>query len=165
MRVLAGIRTAIYMTAFVALWVWLALGVRRYDAAIGVAVPVWATWLGLALMVVGVAVALACAGFFAARGFGTPAPFDPPREFVATGPYRFVRNPMYIGGVLALGGFGLFERSPSVLLLAAGVAVLVHFFVMIVEEPGLEWRFGDSYRTYTRSVNRWLPRWPRSTGR
>jgi protein-S-isoprenylcysteine O-methyltransferase Ste14 len=165
MRVLAAIRTAIYMTGFVALWVWLALGVHRFDPAIGVAVPDWARWLGSALMVVGCAVGLTCGGFFAARGLGTPAPFDPPREFVATGPYRFVRNPMYIGGLLALGGFGLVERSPSILLLAAGVAILVHFFVVIVEEPGLEWRFGDSYRTYKRSVNRWLPRRPRRTAR
>ena len=72
---------------------------------------------------------------------------------------------MYIAGLLALGGFGLVERSPSVLLMAVGVAVLVHFFVMIVEEPGLVWRFGDAYRTYMRSVNRWLPRRPKTTGR
>ena len=165
MRILAGIRTAIYMTGFVALWVWLALGMRRYDAVIGVEMPEWAPAFGLALMVVGGALGLTCGVFFAARGLGTPAPFDPPREFVAVGPYRYVRNPMYIGGLLALGGFGLMLRSPSVLLMASGVAVLVHFFVMIVEEPGLEWRFGDSYRTYKRSVNRWLPRRPRTAGR
>jgi protein-S-isoprenylcysteine O-methyltransferase Ste14 len=72
---------------------------------------------------------------------------------------------MYIGGLLVLGGLGLALRSPAILLLAFGAAVLVHYFVVIVEEPGLERRFGDSYRTYKRSVNRWLPRWPTVTGR
>ncbi len=165
MRILVGIRTAVYMTGFVVLWGWLALGVRRFDPAIGVEMPEWAPSLGFALMAVGGALALACGGFFAARGLGTPAPFDPPREFVAAGPYRYVRNPMYIGGFLVLGGFGLIERSPSVLLLALGAAVLAHFFVVLVEEPGLLWRFGDAYRTYKRSVNRWLPRLHRHPGK
>jgi protein-S-isoprenylcysteine O-methyltransferase Ste14 len=37
---------------------------------------------------------------------------------------------------------------------------LAHLFVVLVEEPGLEWKFGDSFRTYKRSVRRWLPRLP-----
>jgi protein-S-isoprenylcysteine O-methyltransferase Ste14 len=160
MRILARIRTAIYMTGFVVLWGWLALGVRRYDPVIGFELPEWVPSLGFALMAVGGGLALACGGFFAARGLGTPAPFDPPREFVAVGPYRYVRNPMYIGALLMLGGFGLIERSPSVLLLAAGAAILAHAFVVFVEEPGLERRFGESYREYTRLVRRWLPRLP-----
>ena len=40
-----------------------------------------------------------CIGTFVTKGQGTPAPFDPPREFVASGPYRYVRNPMYIGAL------------------------------------------------------------------
>jgi protein-S-isoprenylcysteine O-methyltransferase Ste14 len=165
MRVLAGIRTAVYMTGFVVLWGWLALGVRRFDPAIGVKMPQWVPALGFAVMAVGGVLALACGFFFATHGRGTPAPFDPPREFVAVGPYRYVRNPMYIGGLLVLGGFGLIERSPSILLLALGGAVLAHLFVVLLEELGLEWKFGDAYRTYKRSVNRWLPRRPRTTGR
>ena len=160
MKVLAGIRTVVYMTGFVVLWGWLALGVRRYDPAFGFEIPDWAPLLGLALMAVGGAVALTCGFFFATHGRGTPAPFDPPREFVAVGPYRYVRNPMYIGAFLVLGGFGLVERSPSVLLLAAAAVVLAHLFVVLVEEPGLESRFGDSFRAYKRSVRRWLPRLP-----
>ena len=157
MRVLAGVRTVIYMTGFVLLWGWLALMVRRLDATLGVVQWGPATALGLALMVVGAGVASLCGVVFAARGKGTPALFDPPREFVATGPYRFVRNPMYVGGLLLLGGFGLALRSRSVLLLTVFGAVLAHLFVVLVEEPGLERRFGDSYRRYRRSVNRWLP--------
>jgi protein-S-isoprenylcysteine O-methyltransferase Ste14 len=164
MRVLAAVRTAIYVTGFVLLWGWLALSVRRYDTASHIVIPAWVTPLGLALTAVGAAVGLSCVFLFATQGRGTPAPFDPPREFVATGPYRFVRNPMYIGGLLVLGGFGLMLRSPCVLLLAVASAVLVHLFVVLVEEPGLEWRFGDRYHKYKRSVHRWVPRRPRTPG-
>lgn len=157
MRVLAGVRTVIYMTGFVLLWGWLALTVRRFDATLGVVHWGPATTLGLALMLVGAGLALLCGVVFAVRGTGTPALFDPPREFVAAGPYRFVRNPMYVGALLLLGGFGLALRSRSVLLLTVFWAVLAHLFVVLVEEPGLERRFGDSYRRYRQSVNRWLP--------
>jgi protein-S-isoprenylcysteine O-methyltransferase Ste14 len=164
-KLLAGIRTAVYMTGFVAVWAWLALAVRRFDRTLGLTLPAWAGVCGIAAIAVGGALGLTCGFLFAARGYGTPAPFDPPREFVVAGPYRYVRNPMYIGGLVTLAGFGLAQRSPAILLLAAGSALLVHLFVVLLEEPQLEWRFGDGYRTYKRSVNRWLPRPVRAAGR
>ena len=57
-------------------------------------IPAWAFPLGLVLALAGGLVALWCIVAFVARGRGTPAPFDPPREFVAAGPYRYVRNPI-----------------------------------------------------------------------
>ena len=158
MKVLAAIRTSVYMTGFVVLWGWLALYVRRFDPAIGVTLPEWVKPLGFAAMAAGAALGLTCAYFFATHGRGTPAPFDAPREFVAVGPYRYVRNPMYIGGSLVLGGLGLALRSPSVLVLMLVALGLAHLFVVLVEEPGLEWKFGDSFCIYKRSVRRWLPR-------
>jgi protein-S-isoprenylcysteine O-methyltransferase Ste14 len=158
MKVLAAIRTVVYMTGFVLLWGWLALDVRQFDPAIGVTLPEWVKPLGFAAMAAGGALALTCAYFFATYGRGTPAPFDAPREFVAVGPYRYVRNPMYIGGSLVLGGFGLVERSPSILVLTLVALGLAHLFVVLVEEPSLEWKFGDGFRIYKRSVRRWLPR-------
>lgn len=158
MKVLAGIRTAVYMTGFVLLWGWLALDVRQFDPAIGFALPEWVVPLGFVFIAAGGALALTCGYFFATHGRGTPAPFDAPREFVAVGPYRYVRNPMYIGGSLVLAGFGMVERSPSILVLTLVALGLAHLFVVLVEEPGLEWKFGDSFRTYKRSIRRWLPR-------
>ena len=157
-NVLVSLRAAAYVTAFVLGWGWLALSVRRFDASLGVVHPAWLQPVGVGLMVVGGALALSCATVFVVRGRGTPAPFDPPREFVAMGPYRYVRNPMYVGGLAVLAGFGLYLRSVSALLLTVLAAVLVQTFVILVEEKGLEARFGDSYRQYKTSVGRWIPR-------
>jgi protein-S-isoprenylcysteine O-methyltransferase Ste14 len=116
--------------------------------------------LGVAAMAAGGVLILTCVGLFASRGRGTPAPFDPPREFVAVGPYRYVRNPMYVGALTLLVGFGLWQRSVSVLLFALLAALIAHLFLVLFEEPDLERRFGDSYVEYKGSVNRWLPRRP-----
>ena len=67
--------------------------------------------VGAALVAAGGSLAVWCVLTFALAGRGTPAPFDPPRRLVASGPYRFVRNPMYIGAALALGGAALFYQS------------------------------------------------------
>ena len=67
---------------------------------------------GLVLLALGGALALWCILTFVVVGKGTPAPFDPPRQLVVRGPYRFVRNPMYIGAGFALLGaaFFIFRR-------------------------------------------------------
>ena len=160
MRWFAALRTVLYMTGFVVLWGWLASLVRRYDAPLGTGLPGWTSPLGWAALACGAALGLMCAFGFAVRGRGTPAPFDPPVEFVADGPYRYVRNPMYVGAMGVLGGYGLIVGSGAVLILAAAAGLLAHAFVVLVEEPSLARRFGDGYRRYTRSVNRWLPRVP-----
>ena len=66
---------------------------------------------GMILGASGAALAIACIFTFVFVGRGTPAPFDPPRRLVVRGPYRLVRNPMYIGAGLALTGAALFYQS------------------------------------------------------
>lgn len=158
LRIFTALRAALYASAFIALWTWLALAVRRYDARLAVALPAWLRPVGLALLVVGGLLALACVAAFVVRGRGTPAPFDPPREFVASGPYRYVRNPMYVGGLTAILGGGLALGSASIVLLALAFFLVMHAFVVFYEEPSLESRFGASYRAYKAAVGRWLPR-------
>jgi protein-S-isoprenylcysteine O-methyltransferase Ste14 len=156
--VFIAFRTLCYMAAFILFFGWLALRVQRWDESLKTPLPEWLTIVGVFLSGLGLLIVFACAGVFVARGRGTPAIFDPPREFVATGPYKFVRNPMYIGGFLLLAGFGFYERSLASLLFAFVVFALFHLYVVFVEEPGLEARFGESYVAYKQSVNRWIPK-------
>jgi protein-S-isoprenylcysteine O-methyltransferase Ste14 len=65
---------------------------------------------------------------------------------------------MSLGGVTLMTGLGLYESSVCILLLAAALFLFLHLLVVYVEEPGLERRFGESYRDYKRSVNRWWPK-------
>lgn len=155
-----GFRSAVYAIGFFAVWYYLAISVRPLDDGIGLTLPKWIFLLGLWVTGLGAILALICVSTFVRRGQGTPAPFDPPRQFVATGPYQYVRNPMYVGGLMVFFGFGMMERSPAIMLLAIVIAVGFHFFVVLVEEPGLEKRFGESYVAYRRRVRRWLPRRP-----
>ena len=151
------LRALLYGGCFVLLWGWLALGVRTYDSKFAFSLPAWTEIIGIAFMTAGGVLAVLCVSVFVTRGRGTPAPFDAPREFVATGPYRYVRNPMYIGGWFVLAGFGMYGLSISILLFSFVWLLLFHLFVILYEEPNLEQRFGRSYLDYKKGVNRWVP--------
>ena len=112
---------------------------------------------GMVVAVAGAAIALWCILSFAVVGRGTPAPFDPPRRLVVRGPYALVRNPMYIGAGLALGGASLFYQSLPLLGYAAAFLLVTHLFVVLYEEPTLKRTFGADYETYCRRVGRWWP--------
>jgi protein-S-isoprenylcysteine O-methyltransferase Ste14 len=154
-----ALRAAIFGTGFIFLWGWVALNLHhRYDITVGIALADWTRALGIALMAAGGTLAFACVATFVTRGEGTPAPFDPPRKFVAVGPYRFVRNPMYIGGFIVLLGFGLYEQSAAILLFTLPWLLSAHLVVALYEEPHLRSTFGAPYDMYCRSVHRWSPR-------
>lgn len=97
---------------------------------------------------------------FVNDGRGTPMPRMPTEAFVATGPYLYVRNPMYIGVVLTILGQAILFLSGWTALYALAVATAFHLFVTLYEEPTLRRRFGDSYERYTETVRRWMPRIP-----
>jgi protein-S-isoprenylcysteine O-methyltransferase Ste14 len=109
------------------------------------------------IMAIGAAILFWCIWDFAAKGRGTLAPVDPPKELVVTGLYRYVRNPMYLGVLLILLGEVAFFRSLALLQYTAIWFIIVNLFVLLYEEPALSGRFGDSYDRYRRTVNRWLP--------
>ena len=107
---------------------------------------------------IGAAIALWCIVTFITVGKGTPAPFDPPRRLVIRGPYRFVRNPMYIGAALALAGAALFYESKPLLAYFCVFLLMCHLFVIVYEEPALRRTFGTDYEEYYYRVKRWQPR-------
>jgi protein-S-isoprenylcysteine O-methyltransferase Ste14 len=137
---------------------------RRFDLALGGPLPAWTDALGLPLLAVGGSVALWCIGTFVVQGHGTPAPFDAPRRFVAAGPYRYARNPMYIGGALLLLGLGLDQSSPAIVLFVPAWWMLCHLLVILYEEPVLRSKFGCDYDAYCQRTPRWIP-WPRPAHR
>jgi protein-S-isoprenylcysteine O-methyltransferase Ste14 len=158
--IFTGLRALAYGIVFVALWTWLALTIRIYDKYLPISLPAWTRIPGIILVSLGGSLALLCLSKFVLQGRGTGAPFDPPRVFVAAGPYRYVRNPMYIGGGMMFVGLGLYEQSISILIFSLIWLLLAHCFVLFIEEPGLEKRFGESYGEYKKSINRWIPGWP-----
>jgi protein-S-isoprenylcysteine O-methyltransferase Ste14 len=115
-------------------------------------------YLAFSLWLVGGIVLLWSFWNFLAQGRGTPAPVDPPKELVATGFYRYVRNPMYVG-VLAviLGHFSWFGYW-NLLIYAMLVFIAFNIFVTYYEEPTLKRKFGASYEDYVKKVPRWIPR-------
>jgi protein-S-isoprenylcysteine O-methyltransferase Ste14 len=154
-RLFAVFRAAIVAPLFIALWMYfLPRWLAGQSAFTDPRPPGWI------VVVIGAAIGLPCVWQFAWRGIGTPAPFDPPRRLVVSGPYRFVRNPMYLGMAVAILGEAIvFPHSQGVLLLELALAaLLVTAFVRFYEEPALRRMFGAEYEAYCSNVRRWVPR-------
>jgi len=151
-------RALIYASLFVGfLFIYLP---ARLLAWTGIALPAAFAWPQLAGLIVGTAgatIALWCVFAFVWIGKGTPAPFDPPRRLVIRGPYRFVRNPMYIGAGLTLAGAALYCGSIFLLLYGCVLLIVTHLVVMFYEEPTLCRSFGAEYQAYCSRVSRWRP--------
>lgn len=114
--------------------------------------------LGVLLVAGGVVLAGWCIVLFARIGRGTLAPWDPTSRLVAVGPYRYTRNPMITGVAATLVGQALFAGSWHLVVWAAVFIAVNQAYFVLVEEPGLEERFGEAYREYKRTVPRWIPR-------
>ena len=95
---------------------------------------------------------------FLREGRGTPAPVDPPKELVAVGFYRYVRNPMYVGILAVIIGHFLWFGYWNLLWYAVLVFLAFNTFVTYYEEPTLKKKFGAAYEDYCKRVPRWIPR-------
>jgi protein-S-isoprenylcysteine O-methyltransferase Ste14 len=110
---------------------------------------------------VGGALVLAGLGLSAAvmRSFGragTPVtPLSETRRLVVTGPYRWSRNPDYLGQALVTAGLAFLLSNGWVLVALVPALALVRVGVIAREERYLERRFGEEYRAYCRRVRRW----------
>lgn len=152
------VRAATYSTLFIALLlVFLPGRVLEWSGIVRPAELGAVELMGILIGGAGGALALWCIISFAVLGKGTPAPFDPPRRLVVRGPYRYVRNPMYIGAAFALGGAALFYRSLPLLGYVGVFLLVTHLFVVGYEEPTLQRLFGADYQAYRARVRRWLP--------
>jgi protein-S-isoprenylcysteine O-methyltransferase Ste14 len=153
------VRTITYATLFIGI-VLVFVPARVLERA-GVETPAHfgaAQLAGAIVTLAGAALALWSIVSFVRFGRGTPAPFDPPTRLVTSGPFAWIRNPMYAGAGTALAGAALFYRSWALLGYAAAFFAVTHVFVRVHEEPALRRTFGAAYEAYCRRVGRWWPR-------
>lgn len=94
------------------------------------------------------------------QGDGTPLPTATAPKLVMAGPYRFVRNPMALAGIVQGIAVGWLLGSFAVVGYSIAGAFAWHWFVRPVEEADLKNRFGDSYQQYRRDVRLWIPTIP-----
>ena len=153
-------RTIVYICGFMTLLLWLVPSWIGLDPSLEFPSTTPLRWLGVIPLAIGAIIAVFCFVHFVARGRGTPAPFDAPRRLVITGPYRYVRNPMYVGTGLFIAGCAIlfWEFSTALLWYAIAIALAVNVFILAYEEPTLLSKFDADYREYCRNVRRWLPR-------
>jgi len=111
---------------------------------------------GLLVWLAGVAGLLWCVRDFYVLGKGTLAPWDPPKELVVRGLYRYSRNPMYVSVVLVLLGWALGAGSIGLLGYALIVATAFHLRVVLGEEPWLARAHGEQWHAYASRVPRWF---------
>jgi protein-S-isoprenylcysteine O-methyltransferase Ste14 len=114
-----------------------------------------AGWLGSIVFVLAVALAGWAITTMTRAGSNVPTNL-PSTTIVETGPYRFTRNPIYLGMVLGLIGLAIAFNSLWLLMTLVPFALVIHYGVITREEAYLERKFGDVYRRYRARVRRWL---------
>ena len=92
------------------------------------------------------------------RGRGTPLPVMPTQELLTSGPYRYCRNPMTLGTILAYLGVSIAAATVTGTAFVLAIAGLLVLYLKRVEEKELEERFGEDYLTYIREVPFIIPR-------
>ncbi len=119
--------------------------------------PGLGTVVGILLMVVGLAVYLWAACTLASS---VPSAIAPPAFLLMRGPYRYVRNLLYLGAVAVFVGVStVYAPWQARDLFAVGlVAILIHLFVVRREEPLTRQRLGAAYDEYCARVPRWIPK-------
>ena len=121
----------------------------------GAELPAWAQWIGAAVIVAGVALMISFE--FAFKRAGTDAnPYRPSTALATDGPYRFSRNPAYLGMAITYVGIALAAAAPWALLMLAPAMLVIQYGVIAREERYLERLFGEDYLAYKRTTRRWI---------
>jgi len=115
----------------------------------------WGVGLGFLVFVAGVSLSMMAMQAFR-KAASSPDPNHMPSKLVETGPFKRIRNPLYLGTLLMLIGLGLGANLPWVVIAAVPAMLIIHFGVVIREEAYLEDLFGEKYRAYRDRVRRWV---------
>ncbi|MFN3466539.1 MAG: methyltransferase family protein [Candidatus Brocadiales bacterium] len=129
----------------------------------GVALPPFGQWrwVGVGLFLTGCTLAIVSARLiYASQQWNRqPTPFGVPKRLVLVGPYKYVRNPMFLGMLQIVLGEGLYFQSLGILGYLAGLFLFANLWLIPGEEKRLEGQFGEEYCRYKQEVGRWIPRW------
>ncbi|PCC75353.1 Phospholipid methyltransferase [Nannocystis exedens] len=150
-------QTLVFWSVFIVALPW---AIGRVEGALGVPAFAFAgqQLAALAFGVVAAALNLWSGVALAVTGRGTPFPTQTARELVVSGPYRWLRNPMAVGGLGVGFAVGLYVGSWGTLAYAVAGGVIWHLVARPMEEDDLSRRFGDSYDHYRGHVRCWIPR-------
>jgi protein-S-isoprenylcysteine O-methyltransferase Ste14 len=110
---------------------------------------------GVLIIALGIAL-VGSARLWHARTGQSPIPWKPTPALIFQGPYRFTRNPMYVGLTIIQLGLGVALNNLWIALFALPALLVVHFMAVLPEETYLAGKFGDPYRAYLRQVRRYL---------
>jgi protein-S-isoprenylcysteine O-methyltransferase Ste14 len=117
--------------------------------------------IGVTLMVVGFSFAFWTMSLQLDQGRGTPFPMMPTQELIISGPFRYCRNPMTLGTILAYLGLSIAAATEVGVALALLLGSLLITYLKNVEEKELAERFGEQYMDYKQSVPFIVPRIPK----
>jgi protein-S-isoprenylcysteine O-methyltransferase Ste14 len=117
--------------------------------------PFWLRVLGAVLVFLGFGLVLGTAQLFQ-RFATTIRPGEPSTSLIIVGPYRFTRNPIYLGMAVVLTGLALLLGSALPLVVVPVFVLVLDALVIRLEEAMLISEFGDTYRSYIQRVRRWL---------
>ena len=112
-------------------------------------------WVGAIVFALALALLVWAIATITRSGSNVPTN-QPTTTIVETGPYRFTRNPIYLGMMLGLIGLAIVVNSLWLLLTLVPFALVIRYGVIAREEAYLERKFGDVYGRYRARVRRWL---------
>jgi protein-S-isoprenylcysteine O-methyltransferase Ste14 len=112
-------------------------------------------WLGAMVFALALALFAWAIGTMTRAGSNVPTN-RPTTTIVEQGPYRFTRNPIYLGMFLGLIGLTIAFDNLWLLIMLAPLALVIRYGVVAREEAYLERKFSDVYRGYRSRVRRWL---------
>jgi len=112
-------------------------------------------WAGAGIFVIGLAIVVWAITALKAAGTSVQG-YKPTSAIVDHGPYRFTRNPVYVGMLVGLAGLAVAFDTLWLLVTLVPFFAIIRFGVVAREEAYLDRKFGDAYRSYRARVRRWL---------
>lgn len=134
------------------------VGVALHYLVLPAAVPLGravSAVVGTVIGLMGLAIAMSARILFSRTG-QSPIPWKPTPELIFNGPYRFTRNPMYLGVTVLQVGLGIAVNNLWISALALPALTIIHFMAVLPEEKYLTEKFGEPYKSYLTRVRRYL---------